>query len=472
MADKLNIIMKSQEGVTLHTEGMYCDKDFVVIPMLDNTTPAITPTTEEQTITPAEGCVGIRKAIVDPISGGYDKIEGSITITENQTVDVTDKAELVVSVPTAYELETLDNTPENVIDDSFAIIRERFFEPISWKCDEFIPQGAYIWSDGTNIYYSDNGSPGYAQYRLNGTTWEPMVWDGLSPGAINIWSDGTNFYHSSGNNHYRLNGTTWEKMNWDSTVYCQPGRIWTDGTNIYYSDGTDQYRLNGTTWEPMTWSGLTSFDGAYIWTDGTNIYYSNSTDQYKLNGTTWEPMAWNGLTGFRGTAIWTDGRDYYCSSGTDQYRLNGTTWEPITWSGLTSFYGMHIWSDCDNVYYSGGSGQYILRQLPTLHSRQNGEWVERGDVTKVPEVITFAITSGSGDSATTTTCAAREGMTWGEYVYSAYNDNIFFESGLRLTIINGSPGTSNSNYIYDNEANLVEATDTIIANHQYELYGK
>ena len=199
-----------------------------------------------------------------------------------------------------------------------------------------------------------------------------MTWSGLTNfGGHNIWTDGTNIYYSNGADQYKLNGTTWESIRWsgrDPFGNC----IWTDGTNIYYSSFSDQYKLNGTTWESMTWTGLTIFNGNCIWTDGTNTYYSDGADHYKLNGTAWETMTWEGLPGgllatFDSSNIWTDNTNvYYSQHSTSkdyQYKLNGTTWEEITWTGISPIFGQDIWTDGTNVYYNDayvGSTTYQL----------------------------------------------------------------------------------------------------------------
>lgn len=230
----------------------------------------------------------------------------------------------------------------------------------------------YIWTDGTNIYYSDIWHP-ENNSKLNGNTWEPITWTGLTAFAgSDVWTDGTNIYYSSTSDQYKLNGTTWEVMTWTGLTNFYGKHVWTDGTDIYYSNGSDQYKLNGTTWETMNWTGLTSFYGSYIWSDGTNIYHSYYSSHHKLNGTTWESVTWTGLTNFYGNYIWIDGTNIYCSYSTSNgegvytqyhYKLNGTNWDTMIWSGLTGgedFYGYKTWTDGIYTYYSDWSTQYRL----------------------------------------------------------------------------------------------------------------
>lgn len=110
--------------------------------------------------------------------------------------------------------------------------------------------GAKIWTDGTNVYYSDENK---GQYQLDKTTatWNPKTWNGFAT------LDGAN-------------------------------GPWTDGENIYYSFSTLQYQLDKTTstWTQKTWGGLTNFYGYGVWTDGENIYYSFDYNQYQLDKTT------------------------------------------------------------------------------------------------------------------------------------------------------------------------------------------
>ena len=226
---------------------------------------------------------------------------------------------------------------------------KRFEEVSGYNINEEAIYSSQVWTDGTNIYYSNEA----AQYKLNGTTWEPMTWSGLTSfyGQY-VWTDGNNIYYSYGSNQYKLNGTTWEPIVWSGFTNLNGRYVWTDGNDIYYSYGSNQYKLNaGTqTWVSMTWSGLTEFDGRYIWTDGTNIYYSIDTAQYKLNGTTWVSMTWTGLTNFDGSKIWTDGKGVYYTSASNQYKLNGTTWIPIKFD--LSINGQYIWSNGFDIFYS------------------------------------------------------------------------------------------------------------------------
>ncbi|MCM1404561.1 MAG: hypothetical protein NC133_03650 [Prevotella sp.] len=254
---------------------------------------------------------------------------------------------------------TLDG--ENLVDpDTMTLTADTVFyamyAPSAWECAGFNYNygNGHTWTNGTDIYYSF----GNAQYRLNGKTWEPMTWTGLTSFYGNsIWTDGTNIYYSNESSQYRLNGTMWEPMTWTGLTSFYGYHVWTDGTDIYYSNNNSnqgQYRLNGTTWE-STVGWANNIRGINTWSDGTNIYYSDGSTQLRLNGTTWERMTWSGLisswsgaTSFEGCYVWTDGTNIYYSNGSKQYRLNGTTWEAypiITRDGANGTYVNRVWTD-------------------------------------------------------------------------------------------------------------------------------
>ena len=242
------------------------------------------------------------------------------------------------------------------------------WEDAPWLGD-FTGYGSRVWTDGDNVYYSDNGS----DYVLNKSTntWEEKVWTGplTSFNAENIWNDADNVYYSDGSQQYVLNKISgeWETKTWNGLSNLHKGCIWIDGDNIYYSDYNDHYVLNKatSTWEPKTWQGLTSFYGYYVWTDGVNVYYSNYNEQYVLNKatSTWEPKTWYGLTSFDCEYVWTDGDNVYYSDGTSNYVLNKSTdtWENVNpWD---SYYpaANYIWKMDDQIYVSGGD--YEQKQM-------------------------------------------------------------------------------------------------------------
>lgn len=63
------------------------------------TTVAINPSKEKQIITPSKPFIAFGEVIVNPISDEYIIPEGELTVTENGTYNVTDKANVIVNTP-------------------------------------------------------------------------------------------------------------------------------------------------------------------------------------------------------------------------------------------------------------------------------------------------------------------------------------------------------------------------------------
>lgn len=240
---------------------------------------------------------------------------------------------------------------------------------ISWNGDNNI-DGRYVWSDGTNTYYS-NYDKHYVLNRSN-NTWEDKHWDGLIQFyGYNIWKDGNHIYHSYDFNdrQYELSqdGHTWIPKTWyiyeegvRVEFYDIEGKyIWTDGTDIYYSYGNQQYILDRSTstWLDMP-SDLSIYLGDDVWYDGNHIYYNDYYSNLELDRTEnkWVNKTWNDISFFYGSYIWTDGTDIYYSYDTDEYKLDrsASTWHPYTPVGIPSkqIRGDKVWYDGNNVYYS------------------------------------------------------------------------------------------------------------------------
>ena len=287
----------------------------------------------------------------------------------------------VMAQVSAPETTGMTQSADNAKDEAFHNLAEHLelADPKLWEQKTWsgLPpfSGTYVWTDGTNIYYS-NGS---TQYVLDKTTstWSTKTWHGsTSFSGTNVWTDGTDIYYSDSGLQYVLDKSTstWSAKTWSGLASFTGANVWTDGTDIYYSNGSTQYVLNKSTstWSAKTWSGLTSFYKGGVWTDGTDIYYSSSTTQYVLDKTTstWSTKTWNGLTYFGGGGVWTDGTDIYYSFESTQYVLDKTTstWKPKTWSGLTYFDRSGIWLNGTDVYYSNNTVQYALNQAITSES--------------------------------------------------------------------------------------------------------
>ena len=216
-------------------------------------------------------------------------------------------------------------------------------------------KGDGIWTDGDNIYYSQN----QYQYVLDKqtSTWKPKVWKGLTIFSSNyIWTDGDNIYYSYvsmpyRNESYVLNKqtSTWEVKEWEGITENYTGKdIWTDGENIYLGQNFVLNKEESRWYVKEFGNTIQQFDGYNIWSDGYNIY-------------TWIEKSWNGDFYPIGKFIWTDGDNIYYSQGATQFFLDlgSGSWVEKTWN-IDNVVASYIWTDGENIYYSSGSTQYVL----------------------------------------------------------------------------------------------------------------
>ena len=199
------------------------------------------------------------------------------------------------------------------------------------------------------------------------------AWNGLRRFyGYNIWTDGSNIYYSESTTQYVLDKdtSTWTTKAWNGLSKFHGNRIWSDGENIYYSlyvsgSSNQQYVLDKvtSTWTTKTWNGINTFDGYDIWTDGTNIYYSSGSTHYVFDTAQnkWISKAWNGGTTltFNGASVFSDGKYIFKVSGTssDVSILNGSYWYPVGLSLSAQNTGDCVWTDGTNIYYSSDNYQ-------------------------------------------------------------------------------------------------------------------
>ena len=269
-------------------------------------------------------------------------------------------------------------------------------------------KGNDIWTDGTNIYYS-NGSTQKVLDKST-STWTDKNWSGLTSfKAENIWTDGTDIYYSDLSSSYVLDKatSTWSTKVWPDLAPSYGKYVWTDGENVYYSEYYSNYVLNKSTstWTEKNWLGYMELYGDNIWTDGTNIYYSNGSTQKVLDKSTstWTDKNWSGLTNFSGKYIWNDGKgNIYYSQTNNQYVLDKSTstWSNKTWIRLTILNGDNVWTDGNNIYYSNNTAQRYLEKIivgtqfpadqsydPTSENPQSGKAVAEAIVAAITDTL-------------------------------------------------------------------------------------
>jgi len=85
---------------TLLTGGKFVDEDIYLSykPLDVNETRTVTPTKSTQNITPLTAD-GLAKVTVNPIPSSYIIPEGLLTITENDSYDVTELEQVIVNIP-------------------------------------------------------------------------------------------------------------------------------------------------------------------------------------------------------------------------------------------------------------------------------------------------------------------------------------------------------------------------------------
>ena len=231
-----------------------------------------------------------------------------------------------------------------------------------------------------------------------------VTWTGLTSfyGSY-VWTDGTNIYYSSGSTQYVLDKSTstWSAKTWMGLTSFNGNYIWTDGDNIYYSGNskTSQYILNKSTstWSAKTWTGITSIGGTGVWTDGTNIYYSSRSNQYVLDksASTWSVKTWTGLTSFNSSDVWTDGDNVY-------YSYNGTNKKLITKQapkfGSAAYANVPTSGDASSSeVVLGNDSRLTNARTPTSHTHTTS------DISNFPTLGTAAAldvaTSGNASSS-------------------------------------------------------------------------
>ena len=241
--------------------------------------------------------------------------------------------------------------------------------------------GNKIWTDGTKIYFSDgNLNGGYlsSQYVLNGDNWEPKEWFATNsdspstpyrwaPNRTYVWTDGSNIYYSFGLSQKVLDisTSTWNPKTWtvsdiDFDRVLNGNYIWSDGSNIYCSTDSFQtaknYLLNPatSTWESVTFTGGPErLNGSNVWRTQNNTYYSSGTKTYRLTPSTrtWTDTGWS----IEVKKPWYDGQYWHSSTGYDGgYVLNAaeTSWTASNHKIESHLMGGNMWSSGGRVFMS------------------------------------------------------------------------------------------------------------------------
>ena len=291
---------------------------------------------------------------------------------------------------------------------------------VEWEDDSSIADGAHIWDDGINNYYSN----GTIQCVLNSdmTRWTDVSWSGI-PRTFKgnqIWKRMGHIYYSFNATQLELVNGAWVNKTWNgkSTIrgngigiihygpgywdrkytYCDgykqyvldestdtwevvteyqkgvPCNVngyytWHCDDDIYSSYNSDHYKYDkeNNRWDRIEYDISESYTFIYgqdVWYQGDHIYYSSASAQYEYikDRGIWTDKTWYQWTSFDGKNVWYVGDRIYYSSGTAHFELNveTDTWYPKTWQGLDSYYGQYIWYHNGHIYYSYGATEYEL----------------------------------------------------------------------------------------------------------------
>lgn len=196
--------------------------------------------------------------------------------------------------------------------------------------------GEDVWKiDNDHIYMSHEDDYEFEFDKAN-NTWSNKTWNGfITFEGDYMWTDGTDLYYSEGyiQKKFIEADNKWTNMTWSGLTTFDGNKIWTDGKNIYYC-GTHKLNIFTNAWVPVTWKGTYNFlntttdVNSCIWSDGDNIYFSNGYYSYVLLNNTWVQITWNSknsLSYVYGKNIWTDGINIYHSEGSNYYKLKKTT---------------------------------------------------------------------------------------------------------------------------------------------------
>lgn len=140
-------------------------------------------------------------------------------------------------------------------------------------------QGADIWYDGENYYWSAGSGK---QYVFNKQTqqWVSKTWNGFtSPFAYYTWTDGTNVYLTNNNKTYYLNKatSTWTQITSNGTNKYTGTRTFKYDGNIYLLENSspyEMYKLTSSDATQVTWTRVdftnhptysSSIRGDYFW---------------------------------------------------------------------------------------------------------------------------------------------------------------------------------------------------------------
>lgn len=229
-------------------------------------------------------------------------------------------------------------------------------------------EGKYIWTANDTYYYSDTTK----NLKLVSNTWVNISTFNEAIDGQDVWTDGTNVYYSQGTGQqyiFDTNTETWNNMEWQGYQDIYGQMIWIRSGEIFFSNGADNFKLNGNLWELFEdFTSEQPINGNQVYSDGESYYYSNTDINMYLEYYTWVIKPTDQQ--IDGNNVWTDGTNLYYSEQGIQLRYNQAqnTWEEQIWDGFIPTLAQEIWTDGTNIYYSEGTEQWILKEETTTYT--------------------------------------------------------------------------------------------------------
>lgn len=481
MADNINISLTSAEGVVLATEGKYCDKNIAITPNL-----ATKSISENGTYPIPEGYAGYGEITVEVATPeGYIKPEGSITITENGTHDITNYASAVVNVDQTiipegyikpegeleitangshnvanYESVTVNVPSEEVEEYTGAVTIADIVVTISFTLDgtkhevkagttwrEFIASGAvsgYVVNDSDEVT-DTNGIQVQDQAQAQVRADDEIVDGDVYTAVAAVYNITTNLTNLSSNAPATITqGTTATITLTAPENFACPESITVTGATYDYAASTGTITLSNPT-------GAVTITAA-----GVRTHYNITVNATNVTAATDNP-----------TKIGVDSTATLTFTEVDGYAFP----ETVTVTGATSTF------DAGTLTLSVPTADVVVTivgveraEAPTIEQNDDGTinlyanedtaafnvYVdgELKDTISVVNEISFTIDG--------TTYQAEDGMTWAEWVESEYNTGGFIKDVYRVL-----KGTSSVAVAYGGSD--VSVTATIVADRVYYL---
>lgn len=219
------------------------------------------------------------------------------------------------------------------------------------------------------------------QYKLENNTISSQTWSDLTSFRGNgVWSDGTNICYtqsSTTTTSYKLDTTTNTWSSFTTNISLAGNLIYSDGNGgVYYSNGSSHYELDKTTgnWSGFNWKYVgtgtkPTFTGNLVVKINNKFYVYSANYILELDFATKTMTNLNAPSAMRGNGfnVWTDGTNYYFSSNNTQriIDIDNMTYTNVTWNGFTNVNGARVIRYDGKIICQNPSSPYNFYELDT-----------------------------------------------------------------------------------------------------------